>query len=659
MRAVVAISMTLAVAIPAKAYDFAVDGIYYNILDENATVAVTYQSSNSYSGDIEIPSIVKYSDTEYSVTKIGDYAFYGCIGLTSIELPSSVTSIGDYVFYNCTGLTSIELPSSLTTIVRYAFSGCTGLTSVELPNSLITIEEDVFEGCTGLTSIELPSSVTSIGMDAFEGCTGLTSIELPSSVTSIGMDAFEGCTGLTSIELPSSVTLLGESAFSGCSGLESIVVNSGNQYYDSRDGCNAIIETSSNTLISGCKNTKIPSSVTSIGSQAFSGCTGLTSIEIPNSVTSIGWQAFSGCTGLTSIEIPNSVTSIGWQAFSGCTGLTSIELPRSLTSLGSYVFLNCNQLKTVFYNAVNLSKVDYDDFEKKNVTTIIVGKEVENMPSIFSDYTECTTIVSVNPVPPVCEEGAFSNIDKSKCVLYVPKDSYLDYWEADEWKEFANIKAIEHEVTGLSLDDISIPYGTSLQLENIITPENATIKDLVWTSSNYNIATVSSNGLVSGVSVGEAIITATATDGSGIKASCKVTVTPVLAESIKLNKSSVIMDVYESEVLATTILPSNTSDKSLIWSSSNESVAKVKGNDDGTGTVMLIAEGYAVITATTNDGSNLSASCVVSSSAGIDDVFVDDNAPAEYYNLQGVKVDNPTNGLYIKKQGGKATKVIL
>ena len=119
------------------------------------------------------------------------------------------------------------------------------------------------------------------------------------------------------------------------------------------------------------------------------------------------------------------------------------------------------------------------------------------------------------------------------------------------------------------------------------------------------------------------------------------------------------MDVYESEVLATTILPSNTSDKSVTWSSSDESVARIQSNDDGSVTVMLIAEGYAVITATTNDGSNLSASCVVSSTAGIDDVVVDDNAPAEYYNLQGVKVDNPTNGLYIKKQGGKATKVIL
>ena len=193
----------------------------------------------------------------------------------------------------------------------------------------------------------IPSTVTIISSYAFSGCTGLTNVTIPSTVTSISSHAFSGCTGLTNITIPSSVTYIGSNAFIGCTNLIRITVESDNPVYDSRNNCNAIIETLSNEFIVGCKTSTIPDTITRIGGGAFCNCKGLTNITIPSLVVNIGSSAFSGCTGLTNITIPSSVTDIESSAFGNCTGLTNITIPSSVTYIGSSAFGNCTGLTNI------------------------------------------------------------------------------------------------------------------------------------------------------------------------------------------------------------------------------------------------------------------------------------------------------------------------
>ena len=195
--------------------------LYYNLDATNQTAEVTYQYS-IYSGDIIIPSSVTYNSVSYSVTSIGNGAFRGCSGLTSVTIPNSVTSIGDLAFEDCSGLTSVTIPNSVTSMGDLAFALCIGLTSVTIPNSVTSIGDGAFISCTGLASVTIPNSITSIGNSAFEDCSGLTSLTIPNSVTSIGGRAFCNCSGLTSVTIPNSVTSIGGRAFYNCSGLISI-----------------------------------------------------------------------------------------------------------------------------------------------------------------------------------------------------------------------------------------------------------------------------------------------------------------------------------------------------------------------------------------------------------------------------------------------------
>lgn len=246
--------------------------------------------------------------------------------------------------------------------------------------SVTIIGENAFERCTALTSVSIPNSVKSIGESAFSFCIGLTSITIPNSVTSIGDYAFSSCGGLKSITIPNSVTSIGHRAFANCGNLATITVDEGNIIYDSRDNCNAIIVTSTNTLILGCKKTKIPDNVTIIGESAFFGMS-LNSIIIPQNVTTIGPSAFDGCLYMSSsITIPANVTNIGVGAFGGNHGLLQYITVES----GNTKYDSRNNCNAIIETASN---------------TLIAGSENTVIPNSVTSIGDMAYYYSLGLVP--------------------------------------------------------------------------------------------------------------------------------------------------------------------------------------------------------------------------------------------------------------------
>lgn len=300
------------------------------------------------SGDIEIPG---------NITKIVEAAFRGGKNITNAAIPKSVTRIERYTFSGCSSLARVDIPKDVSYIGESAFSGCGSLEGIVIPEYVASIGDNVFSDCGSLEHMKVETGNETY--DSRENCnaiietsdnsmiSGCNSTIIPESVTRIESGAFRGRSGLTSVVIPESVEYIGTGAFSGCSGLETITVEEGNKRYDSREDCNAIIETVNHCIISGCKNTTFPQSVSCIGEKAFSGCSNLKNMVIPETVTAIGSGAFSGCSSLTSVTVPGSVAVVDASVFSGCSSLTNVEMKHGVTRICWHAFYKCGSLRQV------------------------------------------------------------------------------------------------------------------------------------------------------------------------------------------------------------------------------------------------------------------------------------------------------------------------
>lgn len=411
-------------SITVNAHDFKAGRIFYEIIsEEDGTIAVTYEGTDKYNpdsyytGEIRIPDHVSYYGRRYTVTRIGERAFMNCDSLISVSLPESIERIERLAFDGCRNLKEIKMPSKANHIGSGAFNSCKQLEAIRIPEGVTILYYTTFWDCNNLKSIILPNSLTTIENGVFVDCDSLSTITFPDSLVKIGNYTFGYCDALDSITIPASVTDIGTEPFGYCNNLKSLQVAEGNPKYDSRDNCNAIIETATNKLAVGCAATIIPEGITTLGTYAFCGIY-LPEIVLPNSIQVIEKMAIRECTLQSPLIIPDGVKRMDEYAlyintvdsiivrgqiariekntFEGCTSTDVIDLPESVEYIGDGAFARCASLNKLICRATT---------------------------------------------PPQCGSGAFDGMNRNS-TLEVPEESVSLYENANGWKSFLNIKSI-------------------------------------------------------------------------------------------------------------------------------------------------------------------------------------------------------------------------
>ncbi len=471
----------------ANAHDFEVDGIFFNITDAtNKTVAVTYSGisydvvADEYIGSVVIPESVTYNNVTYNVTSIGDEAFCSCANLTGITIPNSVSGIGDCAFWGA-GITSIEIPNSVTSIGDAAFKECPNLkliinfTTIGLSSDHITFPCKVASAPNGSREGDfLFNNVEGVNtLCAYVG--NDSEISLPTDYKGesyiIGTNAFLYDTTIASVTIPNSVTSIGEGAFGGCTGLTNISIPNSVKNIDGFAFYG-----------SGLVEVELGNGIDTLKPGTFAYCENLTKINLPVGIIQLGLLynngqegVFEGCSNLASIVIPESVTTIGALTFNSCSNLKEIEIPNSVTDIREGAFLNCANL-------------------------VDVTSKATIAPTIFNE--------------------PFNGISSSAVLRYPAGSDY------SSWEPYFASTEVFGAVTGITLSasEAELKAGETFTLTATIAPEDAFVKSVTWSSSNEAVAIVDENGVVTAVAAGDAIITATANDGSGVSATCNVTV---------------------------------------------------------------------------------------------------------------------------------------
>ena len=590
---------TLTISGNGDMYDFNDSGTpWVNYKEQIKKVVVNYgvtsigglAFSNTGNIDISIPSTVKY---------IGDRAFERS-AITSINIGDGVTSIGLRAFAECTSLSSLTIPDNVVTIGSYAFSGCTALRSLTLGQNVSLIDGGAFSKCSNLTGLIIPDRVETIGDWAFSSCSGLKNVTIGKGITSISSDAFYHCDNIMSVTIHCKE--IGYLWFNGVKSIKEIIIGDEVKSIGGTDYHDGAFERYINL-----SKVTIGNSVEHIGTRTFGKCSGLTTVTIPNSVKTIGQQAFWACSGLTSIVLPDQIATIEQYTFDGCSSLTSLSIPSSVTSIEEFAFNDCRGLKEVR----SYIKVPFE-------------------------------------IPTSC----FNNVNTASIPLYVPARTKAKYEATEGWKLFKNIIEMEGS-DEIQPENISIPSpmtvvaGQTITLIPTITPSDA-VTTLTWTSDDETIATVNSEGVVTGVKKGQTFINVETDNGKS--AFCKLTVTAPQPIEVSIPKSATV-NVGETITLTATLTPQNAA-TTLTWMSDDPAVATVDAN----GTVTGIAAGLAIIQVTTANGlTSNPCKLTVNPSTGIKNVNTDNSVSSQVFSLSGQRLAAPKKGINIV--GGK--KVIV
>ena len=461
---------------------------------------------------------------------------------------------------------SITIPKTIngytvTSIGDSAFRNCTSLTTITIPDGVTSIGSSAFYNCTSLTTITIPDGVTSIGEYAFSGCTKLTTITIPDGVTNIGGYAFRNCTSLTTITIPDGVTSIGGFAFEYCTSLTTIT---------------------------------IPDSVTSIGDGAFYNCTSLTTITIPDSVTSIGSSALEGCTCLTTITIPDSVTSIGYEVFYNCTSLTTITIPDSVTSIDDGAFSGCTSLKSVYYYGTE------EEWDK-----ISIGTSNSNLSNAERHYLRTIlNKVSISGVKEVVigdkaiEQSLSFATDKAAkyltCTIKYP-----------EYLEMTNLLGKDFALANINSTKVSDGYKYSTitcmyDYAGGLIPVN---KEIIPFVMKFNVPQTASAG-VANIEACDVVLLGDETYSFESGALQSISILPKLCERIEISGPQYI---DEPSKYTASVYPEYTSNKSVVWSVSDEGIAKISEQ----GILTPVKNGRVTIYATAADGSGVYGSITV------------------------------------------------